>query len=87
MNELTVLPNILPKRMKAAPRILLGLVPFTPVEFIGKDAWLAYSRIAGYGVLAYFTYNKMRPLSYIFMASAGTALISSLTAGYWKEAE
>ena len=64
-------------------RIMLGLVPFTPVPFSGNDMYLAIGRVAGYSLLSYFTYNKMRPASYVFMGAAGVSLATSLTAGMW----
>ena len=64
-------------------RFVLGLFPFTPVPFAGADTLLAAGRIAGYSLLAYATYNKMRPASYIFMGAAGVSLATSLTSGLW----
>lgn len=66
-------------------RIALGLVPFTPVAFVGEDAWLAYLRVGVYGFLAYYTFNRARPISYGMMAAAGASVVSSLTAGAWKK--
>lgn len=64
---------------------MLGLVPFTPVQFKGPDAMIAWVRLAGYGLLAYATYNKMRPLSYIALGAAGVSLATSLTAKMWAK--
>lgn len=66
-------------------RIALGLVPFTPVPFTGKDSLLAIGRVAAYGLLSYWTFNKMRPVSYAFMGAAGVSLATSLTAGLWNK--
>lgn len=65
--------------------IALGLVPFTPVAFIGEEAWLAYLRVGLYGFLAYYTFNRARPISYGMMAAAGASIVSSLTAGAWNK--
>jgi hypothetical protein len=66
-------------------KILLGIVPFTPVQFAGKDAPLAWGRLIGYSLLAYYTYNKMKPLSYACMGAAGVSLATSLTAKMWTK--
>jgi hypothetical protein len=66
-------------------KFMLGMVPFTPVQFKGPDAYLAWVRLAGYGLLAYATYNKMRPLSYIALGAAGVSLATSLTAKMWAK--
>jgi len=66
-------------------RIGLALIPFTPVPFEGNDMLLAIGRIALYSTVAYFTYNKMRPVSYIAMSAAGVSLAASLMAGMWKK--
>lgn len=72
-------------RPNAGTRIALGLLPTTPVQFSGKDAFLAWGRLVGYSALAYFTFNKMRPASYVFMGAAGLSLATSLSAGLWKK--
>jgi len=64
-------------------KFMLGLLPFTPVPFAGPDMLLAVGRVAGYSLLAYWTYNKMRPASYAFMGAAGVSLATSITAGMW----
>ena len=64
-------------------KLALGLIPFTPVQFSGPDALLAWGRLAGYGLLAYMTYNKMRPLSYAAMGAMGVSLATSLSAKAW----
>ena len=66
-------------------KILLGLIPFTPVQFSGKDATIAWGRLIGYSMLAYYTYNKMRPLSIACMGAAGVSLATSLTAKMWAK--
>ena len=66
-------------------RVLIGLVPFTPVKFTGPDKFLAWGRIIGYGVLSYWTYNKIRPVAYGCMVAAGLSLATSLTAGIWEK--
>jgi len=63
--------------------ILLGIVPFTPVQFSGSDALLAWGRLIGFSAIAYLTFNKMRPLSYAAMGAAGVSLATSLTAKLW----
>lgn len=63
---------------------LVGCVPFTAVPFTGPDALIAFGRLAGFSLLAYWTYNKMRPASYAFMGAAGVALTTSLLAGWGK---
>jgi len=64
-------------------KLALGLFPFTPVQFSGSDSLIAWGRLAGYGLLAYLTYNKMRPLSYIAIGAAGVSLATSLSAKAW----
>jgi hypothetical protein len=66
-------------------RIILGLLPFTPVPLTGPDFLLAWGRLAGYSLLAYWTFNKTRPISYAFMGAAGVSLATSLTAGMWNK--
>lgn len=68
-------------------KIALAVMPFTPVPFSGQNMIYAIGRVAGYSLLAYLTYNKMRPASYGFMVSAGISLVTSLTAGAWKKHE
>jgi len=73
-------------RKPGAGRIALGFVPFTPVHFHGSpDSWIAYVRIGLYATLAYFTYNKMRPVSYAAMAAAGVSLTTSLIGKAWEK--
>lgn len=57
---------------------ILKLVPFTGVPFTGKDALYSIGRIAGYSFLAYLTYNKVRPASYIFMGAVSVSFLTSL---------
>ena len=64
-------------------KIALAFFPLTPVSFTGPDMIYAIARVAGYSALAYFTYNKMRKVSYAFMGAAGVSLATSLTAGMW----
>ena len=66
-------------------KIALGLVPFTPVQFTGPDAGLAWGRLAVYGLVAYMTYNKIRPVAYIALGAAGVSLATSLTAKMWSK--
>jgi hypothetical protein len=61
-------------------KIAVGFLPFSPVEFTGPNALLAWGRLIGYSVLAYYTFNKMRPASYVFMGCAGVSLATSLSA-------
>ena len=70
-------------KKKPMEKIIMGLFPFTPVPFSGSDSFLAIGRIAGYSVLAYFTYNKMKPASYALMGAAGVSLLTSLMGGMW----
>jgi hypothetical protein len=70
---------------KKVGRIALGFVPFTPVSFVGEDAWIAYARVALYGFLAFKTFNGTRPISYGLMAAAGVSALTSMTAGAWKK--
>jgi len=64
-------------------KLMLGLIPFTPVQFSGSDSLIAWGRLAGYGLLAYATYNKMRPLSYAAIGAMGVSLATSLSAKAW----
>lgn len=68
---------------KKAGRIVLGFLPFTPVAFVGEDAWIAYARVGLYGFLAFKTFNGTRPISYGLMTAAGISIATSLTAGAW----
>jgi hypothetical protein len=68
-------------------RLAVGLLPFSPVQFTGPDSLIAWGRLLGYSALAYYTFNKMRPLSYIAMSCAGLSLASSLTAGMFNKSK
>jgi len=70
---------------KKMGRIALGFLPFTPVAFVGEDAWIAYARVGLYGFLAFKTFNNTRPISYGLMAAAGISVATSLTSGAWKK--
>jgi len=74
-----------PVQIAGIGRIALGLLPFTPVPFKGPDMLIAWGRLAGYSILTYATYNKMRPLSYAFMGAAGVSLATSLMSGIWSK--
>jgi hypothetical protein len=63
----------------------LALLPFTPVQFGGRDSMLAYGRIALYGIAAGLTWEKHRKLSYVFAGAAGLSLVTSLSANAWKK--
>lgn len=75
-------PPAAPKKSKA-PRILLGFVPTTPVPFTGKEALLAYGRVAAYGGVAWLTFNKNRKVSYTFMGLAAVCIATSLSSHLW----
>lgn len=64
-------------------KLVLGLIPFTPVQFSGSDSLIAWGRLAGYGLLAYYTYNKMRPVSYAAMGAFTVSLATSLLGKAW----
>jgi hypothetical protein len=66
-------------------KLAVGLIPFSPVEFTGPDAIIAWGRLIGFSLLAYYTFNKMRPLSYAAMGAAGVSLATSLTATWFKK--
>lgn len=66
-------------------KIVLGLIPFTPVQFAGPDALIAWGRLAGYGLLAYYTYNKIRPVSYAAMGAFTISLATSLLGKAWSK--
>jgi hypothetical protein len=66
-------------------RILVGCIPFTAVSFSGSDSLIAFGRLAGYSLLAYWTWSKMRPVSYGFMSAAGVSLATSLLAGFGRK--
>lgn len=68
-------------------KLSVGLLPFSPVEFTGPDALIAWGRLIGYSLLAYYTYNRMKPVSYAAMGAAGLSLATSLTATLWKKHE
>jgi hypothetical protein len=78
-------PNILTLPKLSMEKIVLGLLPFTPVPFSGSDSLLAFGRIAGYSAIAYFTFTKMKNISYGFMGAAALSLATSLSAGLWKK--
>jgi hypothetical protein len=66
-------------------KLAVGLLPFSPVKFSGPDALIAWGRLLGYSVLAYYTYNKMRPASYVLLSCAGLSLATSLSATLWEK--
>jgi len=66
-------------------KLVLGLIPFTPVQFSGSDSLIAWGRLAGYGILAYYTYNKIRPLSYAAMGAFTVSLATSLLGKAWSK--
>jgi len=68
-------------------KLAVGLLPFSPVKFSGPDALIAWGRLIGYSVLSYYTFNKMRPASYIFMACAGVSVATSLSGSAWGKHE
>lgn len=70
---------------KTMNNLILGFIPFTPVQLSGPDALIGWGRIAAYSLLAYATFNKMRPVSYIAMGAAGVSLATSLTAKMWSK--
>lgn len=78
-------PNVLTLPKLSMEKIVLGLLPFTPVPFSGSDSLLAFGRIAGYSAIAYFTFTKMKNISYGFMGAAALSLATSLSAGLWKK--
>lgn len=73
------------KKPGAGKRLALGMLPFSPVSFTGPDALIAWGRLAGYSAIAYYTFSKRRPLSYIAMSCAGLSLASSLTTGFFNK--
>ena len=68
-------------------KLAVGLLPFSPVQFTGPDALIAWGRLIGYSALAYWTYNKMRPASYVFLGAAGVSLATSLSGSLWRKHE
>jgi hypothetical protein len=66
-------------------RLIIGCIPFTAVPFQGPDMLIAFGRLVGYSLLAYATFNRMRPVSYVFMGAAGVSLATSLLAGWGKK--
>jgi hypothetical protein len=68
-------------------KLAVGLLPFSPVKFSGPDALIAWGRLVSYSLLAYYTYNKMRPVSYAAMGAAGVSLATSLSATLWAKHE
>jgi hypothetical protein len=66
-----------------ASKLAVGLLPFSPVQFTGPDALIAWGRLIGYSAIAYYSFNKMRPLSYIAMSCAGLSLATSLSSSLW----
>jgi hypothetical protein len=68
-------------------KLAIGLMPFSPVKFSGPDALIAWGRLIGYSMLAYYTFNKMRPISYAFMGAAGVSLATSLSSTLWEKHE
>ena len=77
--------NTITNSLKQPGRLAVGLLPFSPVQFTGPDALIAWGRLIGYSALAYYTFNRMRPLSYIAMSCAGLSLATSLTAGWFHK--
>ena len=72
-------------KKKPVEKIILGLLPFTPVPFTKPDTLLAIGRIALYSTLAYVTYNKTKPFSYGLMGASCVCLMTSLMGGMWAK--
>jgi hypothetical protein len=86
MDPLTIIGDKSPvSDSKTLNKIAVGFIPFTPVPFAGNDNAIAWGRLVAYGLLAYFTYNKMRPASYVCMGAAGISLATSMSAGLWSK--
>ena len=66
-------------------RMAVGLVPFTPVPFKGKDTYVAIARIAIFSAAAYLTYNKAKKVSYALIGAAGISLANSIMTGIWSD--
>lgn len=78
MNEIVATPN-------PAGRIALGFLPFTPVQFTGPDAWIAYVRLGIYGFAAYGLWNKTRKISYVLLGAAAISATTSAMAQVWNK--
>ena len=66
-----------------APRLVLGMLPTTPVPFNGKDGLIAVSRVLVYGGAAWLLFKKQRKASYVCMGLAGLCLATSLSSHMW----
>jgi len=81
------IPNTLVSPM-TVKQLGLSLIPFTPVPFTGDKCLLAYIRVGIYGLLAYWTWNGARPVSYAMLGATAVSVATSLSAGAWfKEIE
>jgi hypothetical protein len=87
MDPIEIKGNPPPAPVPSARRAIVGFIPFTPVPFTGKDSPIAFGRLVGYSLLAYLTFNKMRPASYALMGAAGVSLATSLLAGWGNAKE
>lgn len=80
-------PSVNSPAPSMAGKLALGFFPLTPVPFNGPDKLIAWGRLACYSMLAYYTFNKMKPVSYGFMTAAGLSLATSITSAIWPKKE
>lgn len=74
---------------KGMQKVIVGLLPFTPVPFSGKDMPLAVGRILLYGGVAYLLWGKEkealnRKISYAAIVAAGLSIATSISASAYQ---
>ena len=70
-----------PAKGNSITKTLVSFVPLSSVKFSGNDAWIAYSRIALYGVVGATLWKKNRTAAYLFLGSAALSAGTSFMAG------
>ena len=63
----------------------LSMIPFTPVPFTGDKCLFAYLRVGIYGLLAYWSWNGARPVSYTMIGATLVSVATSLSAQAWAK--
>jgi hypothetical protein len=64
-------------------KIPMGMLPFTPVSFVGTESYIAWGRLLAYGLVGYLTWAKHRNLSYIAFGAAGLSVATSISSTAW----
>lgn len=83
--ETTPAPQENPNAAKGFPKAALAVLPFAPAPISGKDAWIGWTRIAGYTAISYWAWSKkQRTLAYAFMGATALSAATSLSAKAWN---